>query len=80
MKPTGRVLIAEFVLRPVTQPDLGRLVDLEMLIMTGSGRERTATEFSELLEQSGLFALNPKPETDLTADYISYTDTIGDDY
>jgi hypothetical protein len=54
MNPTGRILIADFILKPVNQPDLGRLIDLEMLIMTGSGRERSTTEFSELLEQSGL--------------------------
>jgi len=54
MRPGGRVLIGDFVLKSANQPDFGRLIDLEMLLMTHSGRERTESEFRELLTQSGL--------------------------
>ena len=37
---TGRVILLESVLQPGNQPDLGKLIDLEMLMMPG-GRERT---------------------------------------
>ena len=54
MKPGGRVLLADFVLKPANQPDLGRMIDLEMLAMTSNGRERTEEEFRALLGRSGL--------------------------
>ncbi len=54
MKPAGRVLLGEFVLKPTNEPDLGKLVDLEMLVILGRGKERTAEEFRELLDTAGL--------------------------
>ncbi len=54
MKPGGRVLLGDFVLRPANEPDFGRLIDLEMLVMTSNGRERTEEEFRALLHRSGL--------------------------
>src|SRR5579864_2055572 len=54
MKPDGRVLLGEFVLKPANEPDLGKLVDLEMLVILGHGKERTADEFRTLLDQSNL--------------------------
>lgn len=57
MAPTGRVLIGDFILKPANQPDFGRLVDLEMLVVAGVGRERTEQEFQHVLAQAG-FALN----------------------
>jgi len=56
MAPSGRILIADFILKPANQPDFGRLVDLEMLVVAGIGRERTEREFRNLLSRSG-FAL-----------------------
>ena len=35
-----------------TQPDFGKLIDLEMLLMPG-GRERTEEEFRALFERAG---------------------------
>jgi O-methyltransferase domain len=49
----GKVILLEMVLRPGNDPDLGKWVDLEMLMMAG-GRERTETEFGELLAKAGL--------------------------
>ena len=43
------------MLQPGNHPDLGKLIDLEMLLMPG-GRERTAEEFRALLASGG-FAL-----------------------
>lgn len=54
MRPDGRILIGEFVLKPANEPDLGRIIALEMLVMAGAGRERTAEEFEDLLGRAGL--------------------------
>jgi hypothetical protein len=54
-KGGGRVILLEAVLQPGNQPDLGKLIDLEMLMMPG-GRERTEAEFEALFARSG-FAL-----------------------
>jgi hypothetical protein len=48
----GRVLLLESVIPSGPQPDLGKLVDLEMMLMPG-GRERTAEEFGALLARAG---------------------------
>jgi hypothetical protein len=48
----GRVILLESVLRSGNEPDLGKLIDLEMLMMPG-GRERTAEEFADLFARAG---------------------------
>jgi hypothetical protein len=48
----GRVILLEMVLRGDAEPDLGKLLDIEMLTMPG-GRERTAEEFKALFARSG---------------------------
>ena len=53
MPPNGRVLIIENVIPEGDEAHPGKLIDLEMLLMTG-GRERTGTEFSVLLDAAGL--------------------------
>ena len=54
-KRDGRVILLETVVLPGNQPDMGKLIDLEMLLLPG-GKERTADEFASLFERSG-FAL-----------------------
>lgn len=54
MAPGGRVLIVEQVIPPGNDPFPGKLLDLNMLVMTEGGRERTAEEYAQLLERSGL--------------------------
>lgn len=54
MRPGGRVLISDFVLRPVNEPDIGRLFDLEMLVLTDGGKERSEAEFASILAASDL--------------------------
>jgi len=54
MAPGGRVLIVDLVLSERPEAMLANLIDLEMLVMTSGGRERTEQEFSSLLERAGL--------------------------
>jgi len=48
----GRVILLEMVLQPGNAPDLGKVGDLEMLVMPG-GRERTADDFAALFARAG---------------------------
>ena len=52
MKPGGRVILLESVLQSDNEPDFGKLIDLEMLLMPG-GRERTEEEFRALFARAG---------------------------
>ena len=54
-KAQGKVILLETVLQPGNQPDLGKMIDLEMLLLPG-GKERSQAEFSALLAGAG-FAL-----------------------
>jgi len=52
MKPGARVILLDSVLQPANTPDFGKLIDLEMVVMTG-GRERTEEEFRGLFDRAG---------------------------
>lgn len=52
----GRLLIVEMVIPEGDTPFFGKLLDLQMLVSFG-GRERTASEYTQLLAQAG-FQLN----------------------
>ena len=52
MKPSGRVVLLESVLTPSNQPDFGKLLDLEMMLLPG-GRERSEAEFRRLFASAG---------------------------
>ena len=49
----GRVLVVEAVVPPPGQPGWAKLLDLEMLLLTPRGRERTEKEYAELLARGG---------------------------
>lgn len=49
-----RVLLVEPVLPDGPEPSFGKLLDLEMLVMTPGGRHRNAAEYIALLGQAGL--------------------------
>jgi hypothetical protein len=49
----GRVLLLESVIGPGSEAGMGKIMDLEMLVMAG-GKERTEEEFRALFERSGL--------------------------
>lgn len=53
MAPGGRVLVVEHVIRPGNAPDWGKMLDINMLVLTG-GRERTKDEFAALFARAGL--------------------------
>ena len=48
----GAVILLESVIPSGPEPDLGKFIDIEMLLWPG-GRERTAEEFRTLLDRSG---------------------------
>ncbi|WP_051669509.1 methyltransferase [Bryobacter aggregatus] len=52
MPASGRVLLLEFTAGAANVPDLGKLMDINMMAMTG-GKERTAEEFASLFAASG---------------------------
>ena len=52
MKTESRLLVVEMVIPPGNEPSVAKLLDLEMLVITG-GRERTEAEFNELFLSSG---------------------------
>ncbi|MEB3323099.1 MAG: methyltransferase [Synechococcaceae cyanobacterium] len=54
MGPAARLLILEQVIPPGNDPSPGKLLDLNMLVMTEGGRERTPGEYALLLEKGGL--------------------------
>jgi hypothetical protein len=51
---TAYVLLAEIVLPDGPAPSMGKLADLEMLVMTAGGRQRTEAEHRALLARVGL--------------------------
>ncbi|MGW5107052.1 methyltransferase [Nocardia sp. NPDC004123] len=53
MESEARLLIIEMVMPQHHRPHPGKIIDLEMLIQTRGGRERTQTEFGNLLSRSG---------------------------
>jgi SAM-dependent methyltransferase len=53
MNPGGRVLLVESVIAEGNGPDLGKLMDVEMLVSPG-GKERTAKEYEDLFAEAGL--------------------------
>lgn len=57
MADNGRVLLVEQVIPPGNEPFMGKLLDVNMLVMCPGGKERTANEYRSLLEAAG-FRLN----------------------
>jgi len=53
MAPNGRVLVVDAVIPPGNDPHWGKLLDINMLVGPG-GRERTRSEFVQLLARAGL--------------------------
>jgi SAM-dependent methyltransferase len=53
LNPRGRVLLGEAVLPSGPEPSMAKLIDVEMLVM-GSGRQRSESEYRDLLRHAGL--------------------------
>jgi multifunctional cyclase/dehydratase/O-methyltransferase len=54
LAPDGKLLIVEGFLLPEGMRDATRLMDLEMFVLCGAGRERRKPEFRGLLHRAGL--------------------------
>jgi hypothetical protein len=54
LRKDGRVLLCEMVVTDEPGPTPAKLLDIEMLVMTVGGKERTEAEFAELFAASGL--------------------------
>ena len=52
VSPQGRLLIVESVIPAGPVPGFGKLLDVTMLVITG-GKERTETEYRDLLDRAG---------------------------
>jgi len=57
LPPQGRVLLCELVVTGEKGPTPAKLLDIEMLVVTEGGKERTEEEFAALFAASG-FRLN----------------------
>jgi len=53
MRPQTKLLVVDRVIAPGDETDAAKFVDLEMLVITHGGRERTQLEFEELYAQAG---------------------------
>lgn len=53
MSPDGKVLVLETIVPPGNEPAFIKLIDANMLVVTG-GKERTEAEYSALFAKSGL--------------------------
>lgn len=51
-RPKARVMLVESVVPETPEFDMGKWMDLNMMVMA-TGRERTAAEFRELLDKAG---------------------------
>jgi len=54
MQPGAKLLVIDRVISAGDDADIGKFADLEMLVLTPGGRERTEAEFRRLYEQAGL--------------------------
>jgi hypothetical protein len=52
MAKDGKLMLLEMVVPSTDDADFSKLLDLNMMVMTG-GRERTRAEFGALLDRSG---------------------------
>lgn len=66
MNDGGRVLIVESVVPPGNTPDLGKLMDVHMFVMTG-GRERTEAEHAALFARAGFRLVRIVPTQSLVS-------------
>jgi hypothetical protein len=56
----GRLFLAEMVVPHGPEPSPAKLLDIEMLVMTIGGKERTVPEFAALFEDAGLELVGAK--------------------
>lgn len=49
----GKILVVEMIIPPANEPSLGKILDVEALIMTSGATERTEAQYRELLDAAG---------------------------
>ena len=54
LPPHGRLLVCELVMPEEPGPAPAKMLDIEMLVMTVGGKERSPSEFAELFASAGL--------------------------
>ena len=54
LPPEGRVLVCEMIVPSDSSPAPAKMLDIEMLVMTVGGKERTVEEFGNLFSSAGL--------------------------
>ncbi len=57
----GRIFLCEMVVRETPGPAPAKILDIEMLVLTRGGKERTAAEFAQLFESAGLKLVSITP-------------------
>ena len=67
MPSDGLLLVVDPVIPRGNSPHFGKLLDLEMLVLTPRGRERTRVEFEELLKTQPLSIFNMVQRIDRSA-------------
>ncbi|MGH4008309.1 MAG: hypothetical protein ACRDTH_09195 [Pseudonocardiaceae bacterium] len=75
MADTACMLLAQAVLPEGAEPSLGKLVDLEILVMTAGGRQRTEAEHRTLLDRAGLRLARIVPSSGLVSLVEAVPDT-----
>jgi hypothetical protein len=75
MGENSRLLIVENVVSSGNQPSHGKLTDIEMLLMTSGGRERTKDEFAQLFAAAG-FQLTKITPTSCPLSVIEATKSV----
>ena len=60
MRANGKLILVDSVVPETDEPHFSKFIDLNMLVMTG-GKERTETEFAELLAAAGFKLLRVIP-------------------
>jgi hypothetical protein len=61
MTPGSKLLLIERVLKPSNQPDPGRFMDSQMLVVAPGGRERSEADYKELLHEAGFSLMRVIP-------------------
>jgi hypothetical protein len=67
MADTACALLAEIVLPESRQPSMGKFLDLEMLVMTAGGRQRTGAKYRTLFGRAGLQLTRIVPSSGLVS-------------
>ncbi|MEI8203305.1 MAG: methyltransferase [Bacteroidota bacterium] len=57
MNPSGKIILIEYIFESDNKPSFGKVLDIQMLIATSGGIERTREQYAQLLDDNG-FKLN----------------------